>query len=209
MSWTDAHRTAYSFVAVAFTDFVMRLSTVYIRKMSTTVRSTAASGSQVYDTTRAVNEYLLFHYGGYTNATKQLQMPYMFGPLEALNFPTRTATLCNVHATNKGSDTRALDVGCSVGGSSFELSQHFEEVVGIDFSQHFINAANEMKSTKKQSFEILKQGKIFEPCSVELPVHLLATSHKVTFLQGDACNLSPSLGMNVKYDASYHLIYAY
>ena len=30
---------------------------------------------------------------------------------------------------------RALDVGCSVGRTTFELTQHFDEVVGLDFSQ--------------------------------------------------------------------------
>ena len=30
---------------------------------------------------------------------------------------------------------RALDVGCSVGRSSFELAREYNEVVGLDFSQ--------------------------------------------------------------------------
>ena len=30
---------------------------------------------------------------------------------------------------------RALDVGCSVGRSSFELARDYNEVVGLDFSQ--------------------------------------------------------------------------
>lgn len=175
----------------------MRLSNISFRKMSTatTVRSTAASGSQVYDTDRAVNEYLLFHYSGYSKANEKLHMPYSFGPKEALNFPRRTAELCIHASTSKTSGTRALDIGCSVGGSSFELGQHFDEVVGIDYSQYFIDAANHMKTVQKKSFEVLKQGKMYEPCSVELPDHLASHSNKVSFLQGDACNLSPSLGM--------------
>ena len=39
------------------------------------VRSTAASGSMVYESERAVHEYLLTHYGSPTD-----QMPYDFGP---------------------------------------------------------------------------------------------------------------------------------
>ena len=31
---------------------------------SSRVRSTAASGSQVYESARATHEYILFHYGG-------------------------------------------------------------------------------------------------------------------------------------------------
>lgn len=40
---------------------------------------------------------------------------------------------------------RALDVGCAVGGSSFELTRHFDQVVGIDFSEMFITAANVLR----------------------------------------------------------------
>ena len=38
--------------------------------------------------------------------------------------------------------TRALDVGCAVGGASFHLSTDFAEVVGIDFSHAFVDMAN-------------------------------------------------------------------
>ena len=36
----------------------------------------------------------------------------------------------------------ALDIGCAVGGASFALARAFPHVLGIDFSQHFVNAAN-------------------------------------------------------------------
>ncbi len=35
-----------------------------------------------------------------------------------------------------------MDIGCAVGGASFELARAFPHVLGIDFSQHFVNAAN-------------------------------------------------------------------
>lgn len=164
-----------------------------IKFMSTSVRSTAASGSQVYDTQRAVNEYLLFHFGDSTN--KSIQMPYSFGPIETLNFTQRTAALSSKYANVSSSNkmrSRVLDVGCAVGGSSFELSKAFDEVTGIDFSQYFIDAANEMKLNRKKSYEILKQGKIFQQCTAEVPTDI--DTSKVTFQQGDACNLSPTLG---------------
>jgi len=34
---------------------------------------------------------------------------------------------------------RALDLGCAVGRSSFELAREYQEVVGIDISQTFID----------------------------------------------------------------------
>ena len=61
-------------------------------------------------------------------------MPYAFGPKEALNFPQRTAAIASKFAIT-GEGSRALDIGCAVGGASFELSKSFHEVVGIDFSQ--------------------------------------------------------------------------
>lgn len=165
-----------------------------------TVRSTAASGSQVYESKRAVDEYLLFHYGAAEDV-----MPYGFGPLEALDFPRRLGELCQSLKNGPGFSkvpnkpnppssppSRALDVGCSVGGSSFHLTRHFDEVVGVDFSQHFIDAANEMKASGKMQFEMMKQGRIFTTREAVLPKDIFP--EKVQFRQGDACNLDPSLG---------------
>jgi 2-polyprenyl-3-methyl-5-hydroxy-6-metoxy-1,4-benzoquinol methylase len=97
------------------------------------VRSTAASGSQIYESKRAVDEYLFFHYGDVNDPN--LQMPYPFGPKEALNFPARCAQICSTAGKRRASPdagrTRALDIGCSVGGATFELAKDFDEVVGV------------------------------------------------------------------------------
>ena len=150
------------------------------------VRSTAASGSQVYESSRAVDEYLLFHYGNAKDV-----MPYSFGPSDALDFPMRLADLCK--SSNSGRrGRRALDIGCSVGGSAFELSRHFDQVVGVDFSQHFIDAANDLKANGTRKFEMMKQGQIF--VTREAKVSADVDRSRVQFKQGDACNLDPSLG---------------
>lgn len=156
------------------------------------IRSTAASGSQIYDTARAVNEYLLFHYGDITN--EFLQMPYAFGPRDALRFTSRSSimSLKNSKWEDCTPSGRALDIGCSVGGMSFELARTFTDVVGIDFSQHFIDAANDMKMKGKREYEILKQGQIFQSGTAEVDPQIDRT--RVSFLQGDACNLTDSLG---------------
>mmetsp|Transcript_24716 Transcript_24716/g.24945 ORF Transcript_24716/g.24945 Transcript_24716/m.24945 type:complete len:277 (-) Transcript_24716:56-886(-) len=153
------------------------------------VRSTAASGAIVYEGIRAVNEYLLFHYGN-----DKILLPYAFGPKEAMNFPARCGSLCSSwnRQSEVGRPSRALDLGCAVGGSSFELSRHFENVIGIDFSNHFIDAANDMKNKKELTVEILEQGQIFQQHTVILPEGIVP--EKVQFLQGDACNLNPDIG---------------
>ena len=119
-------------------------------------------------------------------------MKFQFGPKMALDFPERSAAICSKYLDRKRQKTRALDIGCAVGGTSFQLSKYYDEVVGIDYSNHFIDAANEMKEKGKMDFEILKQGNIFESCQTNLDQKIDRT--KVTFLQGDACNLDKSIG---------------
>jgi len=148
------------------------------------VRSTASSGSQVYESERAVSEYLLFHFGADSD-----MMPYSFGPKEALNFPQRLAELGALHSDKKG---RALDLGCSVGGAAFQLSEHFDEVVGVDFSNHFVDAANKMKIEKKMTYSIMESGQNFAPREAKLPAN--ARPERISFAQGDATDMQASLG---------------
>ena len=42
---------------------------------------------------------------------------------------------------------RALDIGCAVGGSCFELAKHCEEVVGLDQSAAIVAAANKLRGS--------------------------------------------------------------
>ena len=151
---------------------------------SKVVRSTAASGAQIYESARAVSEYLQFHFGD----AKDL-MPYSFGPVEALSFTKRTASECMKHATHRRS---VLDVGCAVGGASFELSRYFDRVVGIDFSKHFIESANRMKEHRSLDYEMMKQGDIFVKRTATLDADI--STANVTFLEGDACNLNRDIG---------------
>lgn len=138
----------------------------------------------MYESRRAVDEYLLFHYGDASDV-----MPYAFGPGAALDFPRRLAELCVVASASAGNKRgRALDVGCSVGGSAFELARHYEQVVGVDFSQHFVDAANDMKQNGTRSFEILKQGQLFLPRQASVPSGI--DRSRVSFQQGDACHLN-------------------
>lgn len=168
---------------LASTRKVAAVTALYcLRASSSTVRSTAASGSQVYESHRAVNEYLLAHFGAAAD-----QMPYQFGPVDGTQFPFRLAQLCSKHREGLAK-RRALDIGCAVGAASFHLTTEFDEVIGIDFSQHFVDAANEMKSKREMPYTILKQGDIFESRTAKLPSTV--KPEKVDFHQGDACNLN-------------------
>lgn len=80
---------------------------------------------------------------------------------------------------------RALDIGCAVGGATFELTRSFDEVVGIDFSHAFIDAANEMKKIGSKQYQMVIEGTITEPRMAQLPAGTnadRATFSQVSFL---------------------------
>ncbi|KAF4030791.1 Methyltransferase domain [Phytophthora infestans] len=150
------------------------------------VRSTTASGSSVYESDRAVHEYIQFHY-----EEPSTVVPYSFAPLDALQFLPRTAERC-AKLTPSTHHCRALDIGCAVGRATFELSKYYAEAVGIDFSQHFVDAAKQMKDKGEMEYAAHIQGDIQEIRLAKLPQGVKQAN--VVFQQGDACNLSPTLG---------------
>lgn len=85
-------------------------------------------------------------------------------------FPKRCAELVIKHSAGQGA---ALDVGCAVGGSTFALTEHFANVVGVDFSQSFVDLANQIKQTGKVKGAAACPG---VPARAE-------------FVKGDACAL--------------------
>ena len=88
-----------------------------------------------YETDKLLHEYLLFHYGTPTEV-----LPWPTGPHDALDYAVRCVSEC-VDLALLPPGARALDVGCAVGRSSFELARHCGEVIGIDYSKRFIEAA--------------------------------------------------------------------
>ena len=62
----------------------------------------------------------------------------------------------------------ALDIGCSVGRSTFELAKRFNQVVGIDFSHVFIDAANKLKMYGKLDYNVQREGSLVSPDTAEV-----------------------------------------
>jgi len=62
----------------------------------------------------------------------------------------------------KKTEGYALDIGCSVGRVSFELSKTHSNVVGIDTSIAFVEKARELLRNKKLEFDIIMEGLITE-----------------------------------------------
>ena len=124
---------------------------------SRSTTSSAAGGPSAYESAKAVDEYLAFHFGA-----DQDVLPYKFGPKEALHFTSRCAVLCEKHCTaltdftGERGATLALDLGCAVGGATFELARAFEDVLGIDFSSSFVDAAKVRESGEAASERLMR-----------------------------------------------------
>ena len=129
----------------------------------------------VYETDELIAQYCEFHYGSENFGVK--------------NFCVNSVELLKPYIKDVKTK-KALDLGCSVGRSTFELAKIFDEVVGIDFSANFINVGVKLKIYDSLIYKVKKEGEIFEEKSVSLKsLGLNDIKEKVTFMQGDACNL--------------------
>jgi putative 4-mercaptohistidine N1-methyltranferase len=139
----------------------------------------------VYETEKLLAEYLLFHYG-----SAEEILPYPFGPRDALEYPARCVSEC-VRELPPGA--RALDLGCAVGRSSFELARRCAEVIGIDYSRSFIVAANKLRRTGELAYARLDEGPRTTPLVARVPPGIARS--RVKFERGDAQKLRPGLGL--------------
>ena len=147
-----------------------------------------------YETEGVLREYLLFHYG-----TEEETLSLGVGPREGLDFAVRSVAELTERQTLPAAGARALDVGCAVGRSSFELSRFCDEVTGLDFSGTFVKAADALKREGELRYRHLAQGERSADATARVPDE--ARPENVTFLVGDACDLPPGLG-------SFHLVHA-
>uniref|UniRef100_A0A7S2AW30 Methyltransferase type 11 domain-containing protein n=1 Tax=Pycnococcus provasolii TaxID=41880 RepID=A0A7S2AW30_9CHLO len=149
-------------------------------------------GFQLYETQKAVHEYLQFHY-----ATSEDVMPYarlLTGDScneHGLAFPHKLAHVCKAHAP-KASSCSVLDLGCAVGGSSFTLAtfEQFERVVGVDFSESFVTAARSMQTEQSATYQRLVEGDSYEMATAKLTDVQKQHAHKCQFFVGDACTVT-------------------
>ena len=144
------------------------------------------AGASLYESNRLLAEYLLFHYGGMYEI-----LTYAGYPPNALEYPVRVVTKC-LDAEALPSNARALDLGCAVGRSSFELARHCAEVVGIDFSHRFIEAAQVLHQRGEHDYMRVDEGNLRTPLIARVPSEIDTT--RVHFEQGDAMDLRPDLG---------------
>ncbi len=97
-----------------------------------------------YNTTAMLSAYLWSHYSEFFNGS------------DATDAYKKWAS----HLLEK--KNWALDIGCSVGRLSFELSQSHGNVIGLDTSYAFIKKAREILSKRTLRFDMIIEGQITE-----------------------------------------------
>ncbi len=141
---------------------------------------TQTKGSETdegYESDSLVSQYCDFQYGENHFGVK--------------NFAIECARIASQYTSNK---TKALDLGCATGRASFELAKEFDRVEGVDFSVHFVQVGAKLQEEKKISWHSVEEGEIknFKSTTLE-SLGYESISDKVSFWQGDACNLKPNL----------------
>jgi len=139
----------------------------------------------IYESDALVSQYCEFQYGD-----------THFG---VQNFAIATASLASKYVIN---NAKALDLGCATGRATYELAKSFDRVDGIDFSVRFVQVGAKLKSEGYVAFTIKEEGEL----TVEKKVTIDELGYenlrdKVSFWQGDACNMKSNFN-------SYDLIMA-
>jgi putative 4-mercaptohistidine N1-methyltranferase len=139
-----------------------------------------------YETERLLGEYLLFHYG-----SDEEIVGFKNGPVSALGYPVRCVEEC-LDTAILSEGARALDLGCAVGRSSFELSRSCAEVLGVDYSHSFVRAAETLRTQGSLAYLRRDEGDLQTPLIAHRPDGV--SPKKVAFEQGDAMALRTGLG---------------
>jgi 5-histidylcysteine sulfoxide synthase/putative 4-mercaptohistidine N1-methyltranferase len=135
--------------------------------------------SSHYETDKLLSEYAEFHYGD-----------------DYFGVPNFSKSLVNLAIKHLGhiSKIKALDIGCASGRATFELAQHFEQVIGVDFSARFIGQGVALARGDSLRYTLMEEGDLVSYKSRSLTeLGLDEIKNRVAFFQGDACNLKPEL----------------
>jgi len=144
----------------------------------------------IYETEKSAWQYMEFHF----TSGKDL-FPYdpNMKVSKAFDFTVRLGQIFTKY--KPANPKRGLDLGCAVGMSSFEMTKAFDEVVGVDLSNIFIEYANKVKSGKEITYGGPDQGDITVSRTASLKsLSAGVDASKATFVVGDACNVDPALG---------------
>jgi putative 4-mercaptohistidine N1-methyltranferase len=107
------------------------------------------------------------------------------------NYPKKCIEILLPYLKNR-STQYALDVGCGIGRSSFELARVFDDVTGIDPSVYLIREAVRLKESGRLRYALPEEGELTREYRIELKdFGLVHASKKVNFWQADIGSLKP------------------
>jgi len=130
-----------------------------------------------YESNQLLSEYAEFHFGDTWYDVK--------------NFPKALADIA-LEARRGKSKLKALDLGCACGRATFELAREFDSVDGIDFSANFIRLGITMAEEGFVRYARAEEGELVSYHTRTLAdMDLEDSASRVSFHQGDACNLKP------------------
>jgi 2-polyprenyl-3-methyl-5-hydroxy-6-metoxy-1,4-benzoquinol methylase len=93
--------------------------------------------------------------------------------------------------------SRALDIGCAVGRSTFELARQYDEVIGIDFSEAFVKECESLKRTGQATYSLPVEGDLVEektatvdPIIVSFHITTKSMESETTWIFVADCSLS-------------------
>lgn len=92
----------------------------------------------------------------------------------------------------KTTKSAALDIGCRVGRTTWELAKGFDKVVGVDFTARYIRVPVELRNTGRLRFISEAEGELVTHHEVTIDsLAFTSLKDKVEFWQADPSNLKP------------------
>ena len=145
--------------------------------------------ASLYESPKLLGEYLLLHYGG------EEELLHVALPVDRaitnIPFPVRCVReLLDPELLPSGAC--ALEAGCSVGASAFELSRTCHHVDASDYSDSFIHAAKKLQAEGRHDGVRLLEGAITAPFQAVIPPEI--DRSRVSFSVQDATALPQTMG---------------
>ncbi len=129
-----------------------------------------------FETTEDICQQIASHYG----QPQWIQQNY---PLAVAN------TVRDWVAQYQTTTSKVLDIGCSVGRTSFELAKTFDHVDGVDFSARLIQQGVKLQREKSIRYALVDEGEIVNYHEIQCETLDLPEGKNILFSQGDASNL--------------------
>lgn len=130
-----------------------------------------------YEKDDVVSQYIEFHYNK--------------GHFGVGNFPVACVNAVATYVKDRQTQ-RALDIGCAAGRSSFELARLYDQVDAVDLSVRLIEPPANLQKSGVQRYVVPDEGELVSYREVQLSDFdgYSSVQDKISFLQGDACNLA-------------------